>query len=75
MSYLFVYQMGEMPVLEHISCGVQVWVQTKVRKNQKCAVCGKNHGVGASLFRPITNGKNRSERICPTCIQGLRGRG
>lgn len=72
-SYMFVHRLGKMPVLEHFAYGVQIWTQIKTRKVHRCAICRQQHQAGAEMFRPITNGTNRWERICPGCMHRLTG--
>lgn len=51
-------------VFRHYIYGSQIWSLAKLRsrKNDKCAICGVV--VGTIAYRPITNRKNRSARIC-----------
>ena len=65
----------DMPVLEHLAFGVQIWVKVKTRKEHRCAICGPIHAVGTTMFRPITNGTNRWERICLSCMSEVVERG
>jgi hypothetical protein len=60
-------------VLDDQKFGQQVWtggrITKKVRESRRCYVC--DGPIGEKGYRPITNGNNRQERICPACIDGL----
>jgi len=52
--------------------GRQLWAQCKTRKTHKCHECDTTYPVGTEMYRPITNGYNRMQRICAQCIQMMR---
>ena len=52
--------------------GRQLWVQCKMRKTHKCYECDATYPVGTGMYRPMTNGYNRMQRICAQCIQMMR---
>jgi len=56
----------------HSIYGIQLWLitNTKVRKNHECQMCGRLVVQGLEkMYRPITNGINRMDRICRDCIE------
>jgi hypothetical protein len=47
----------------------QPWIHTKLRKARKCACCSTEMARGVTAYRPLTNGKNRADRSCVSCIE------
>jgi len=41
----------------------QIWARCKARKCAMCVVTGKKIEVGDSVYRPVTNARNRMYRI------------
>jgi hypothetical protein len=58
-------------MLSHPRYYRQVWVRCQLRKGCCCAVTGKMMPVGAVAYRPITNQRNRGERICEQVIKEI----
>jgi hypothetical protein len=50
--------------------GRQLWDRCRTRKTHECQVCHEWSGVGSQMYRPITNGYNRTHRICEDCVDG-----
>lgn len=52
--------------------GQQLWTLVKLRKLAVCVSCDRGLGprvLGHSqAFAPITNGQNRADRVCVTCV-------
>ena len=46
-----------------------MWTLCKARKKTACAVSGDEISRGESVYRPISNGKFRMQRIKARCIQ------
>lgn len=64
--------------ITHARYGRQLWVLmgVPIRKPQECTICEQRFGPGSTkMFRPVTNGYNRMERICQRCITELVGVG
>ena len=52
--------------------GSQTWATVRVQKKYSqspCQICKRP--IGSNAFRPITNGYNRSHRICSTCVDNF----
>lgn len=58
--------------LEHIRWGRQLWSICKARKDHKCVITGKLMKKGEQVYRPITNGGNRYERIAQAFFEANR---
>jgi hypothetical protein len=56
-------------MLSHPRYCRQVWVRCQLRKPHRCAVTGRMMPAGAPAYRPITNQRNRMERICEQVIK------
>ena len=50
--------------------GHQVFSMVKIRKARACSACGQALVRLALAFRPLTNGNNRTHRICVRCVNG-----
>ena len=49
--------------------GQQLWTLGKMRGHMRiCEVCRRDLRSGDDAYRPMTNGYNRSLRICVSCI-------
>jgi hypothetical protein len=52
--------------------GQQLWTVGKMRGHMRiCEVCRRDLRSGVDAFRPMTNGYNRSRRICVSCIDAV----
>lgn len=51
--------------------GRQLWSECRVRKQHKCQECGLLFPAGSMMYRPVTNGYNRMQRLCGTCVRHL----
>jgi len=51
--------------------GQQLWVQCKTRKAHQCRECGLICSAGTVMYRPLTNGYNRMERVCVGCVHDM----
>ena len=51
--------------------GRQLWHRCSTRKVQECEMCHWKFGVGSRMYRPITNGYNRMQRLCEDCVDRL----
>lgn len=51
--------------------GKQLWCSCKTRKEHKCQECEQLFSIGSAMYRPITNGYNRMQRLCEDCIRYL----
>lgn len=48
-----------------------LWSQTSgIRKAARCKKCSRQMKIGEKAYRPLTNGIDRQDRICPKCIEG-----
>ena len=52
-----------------------LWARCKTRKAHKCWVCRNEFPKGSTLYRPMSNGLYRSQRICEPCVERLHKRG
>lgn len=70
MSYTLLAVMGPgMVRLSHPTHGTQLWTAVKLRGHDKCcAMCDRKLVSGDEAFSPITNGRNRMERLCVGCL-------
>jgi hypothetical protein len=50
-----------------------LWSACRTRKEHKCHECGMALGKGTRVFRPITEGYRRMQRICTLCVRTLCG--
>jgi len=52
--------------IRHVDYGRQLWVTCHTRRNTRitrvCAICREH--LQAIAYRPVTNKKNRADRIC-----------
>jgi hypothetical protein len=68
-SYRVVEILPELGITTQSRYGRQCWTKVKltqrIRKVRLCAMCDGR--LGKEAFFPITNGKNRMERICLEC--------
>jgi hypothetical protein len=55
--------------LTHPRYGRQVWVKCRLRKQHRCGATGRRLPAGTTAYRPITNQRNRRERICEQFIK------
>ena len=69
--YKFVSRLGEGIVGLSSSYGDQMFVRSKIRKNNSCELCCASLKPGDQAYRPITNGYNRMHRLCVACVQEL----
>lgn len=67
-SYRVVERLSEKLVGVTGPYGRQLWTSQPLRKPNRCAACRKDMKVGESAFRPMTNGRNRADRICEGCV-------
>jgi hypothetical protein len=51
--------------------GEQLWAAITLRKNKDCFVCEIAMPRGGKAYRPITNGDNRMDRLCVSCVERL----
>jgi hypothetical protein len=56
-------------MLSHPRYYRQVWVRCCLRKAHRCAVTGKMIPAGGTAYRPLTNQRNRMERISEQAIK------
>lgn len=61
----------DLVVLRSLEYGSQMWTPCKVRKATLCLLCGEGIEKNVVVFRPLTNGGNRMERIHPSCLKSL----
>lgn len=51
--------------------GPQMWVPGVTRKIQICVRCHDRFPVGTRMLHPLTNQKNREDRLCAACAQAI----
>ncbi len=51
--------------------GRQLWSRCRMRKQHNCRGCKEVFSSGSQMYRPVTNGYNRMERLCEGCIREL----
>jgi hypothetical protein len=57
--------------LRHTRHGVQLWAMGKIRKVQTCVRCQIKYPVGSTMLHPLTNQKNREDRLCGDCARTM----
>lgn len=51
----------EMPAYDN---GRQLWIFTRLRKPSKCCICKVELPVSKKAWRPSSNAKNQTDRVC-----------
>lgn len=49
---------------------VQRWWRVESRKEHRCALCKTTIPKGSVVYAPLTNARNRMQRLCDGCVKG-----
>jgi hypothetical protein len=59
--------------IEHPRYGTHLWTGGNVRgASKRCENCRKDLKSGERAFKPLSNGLNRGDRLCPECATGAK---
>ncbi len=59
-------------VLVHPQYGQAMWTTVVTRKNTKCETCGVDIPKRSTAWSPLTNGYNRTHRLCVECVKNAQ---
>ena len=51
--------------------GQHVWSTVEVRKPHRCVDCKAQFPAGTTMWSPVSNKRNRADRLCDCCIRRL----
>jgi len=70
------------PLIRHLNANVislrptanlgwQIWSICTMRKVHTCRMCHRGIERGVAAWRPMTNVRNRGDRVCVSCVEKI----